>query len=74
MAYGYPPQQQFPQQGLPHPFQPNPADSVKPLAIAYIVYAAFVGIAALLVPVYFVVVIAAMAAQAAICRARTPRP
>ena len=62
MAYGYPPPPpQFPQQGLPHVFQPNPADTVRPLAIAYIVYAIFVGIAALFVPVYFAIAVAAVA-------------
>ena len=65
MAYGYPPQQQFPQQQLPHPFQPNPADTVKPLAIAYIVYSVFVGIAAIFVPVYFLIIVAAMAGASA---------
>ncbi len=65
MAYGYPPQQQFPQQGLPHPFQPNPADSVRPLAIAYIVYAVFVGLAVVILPVYLIIIVAAFAGAGA---------
>lgn len=46
------------------PFGPNAADTLKPLAICYIVYACLVGLAALLVPVYMLVFGAVFAAAA----------
>jgi len=52
-VYG-PPQNYQPQYPppVPHPWQQNPADATRPLGIAYIVYACFLGLAVLIVPLY----------------------
>jgi hypothetical protein len=60
MSYGYPPPQQYAPH-LPPEFRPNPADTVKPLAIAYIVYSVFIGLAAIILPIYLITMVAVVA-------------
>lgn len=62
MSYGYPPPYPppYPPGALPPQFHASPAETVRPLAIGYIVYAVFVGFAAIAVPIYFLVIAAAI--------------
>ncbi len=59
MSYGYPPA--YPPGALPPQWHTNPAETVKPLAYAYIVYACLVGLAALMLPLYLIFVVAVVA-------------